>query len=754
MRSRFILRTLPFALAALMAACGNDSVSPSSIKPSKLEATGLLSRAAAVGSSIPNALSVKVSDATGKPVANVAVAFAVTSGNGATSPRVALTNANGEATATWTLGTIIGSNQVTASVMGVDTQVKFAATGTAGPVTAIQLSTQNARLLVNVDTVRITAQSLDGFGNATAPTPIFTVRDSSLISIDPSGLVRVRRRGAGTYVVAAADGKSDSVLVTVLAVGQSICTAVAAPVVLGVGQVITDVSGQGFCVRGASAGAEYAIIPFYAASIPSATIQLEIRGQGLTPLTVPTTSIFAAAPSTQIAEPRLVPNDDYERALRERERIGSLGLRGTGTSAAPAPALRALAASAIPAVGEIVKYNVNDKDFCDNADVRTGRVVAITDKAIVVADTANPAGGFTTAEYQAFGVTFDTLIDPIDRAAFGGPSDIDNNGRVVVFFTRKVNELTDAGSGGIVLGYVYRRDLYPKTGEVTCPGSNVAEIMYILVPDPDGVVNQNKRTKSQVITAANGTIAHEYQHIINASRRKYVNKVGENYEERWLDEGLAHAAEELNFWKASGRAPRSNLDAQIFSDPKTSAAYSAFVDNNFQRYKTYIQRPELQTPIGFDPDDADLQTRGAIWSFLRYVADRQPAGSENAFWFKLVNTSASGITNLASAFGTTPSGYLRDWSISLFMDDNAPNVDARFQFPSWNLRSALSVGGAAFPLGSRLLADNTTSQVLLAGNGVAFLRFSVANNQEALLTVTSGNQPIPSTVQLAVVRVR
>ena len=44
-----------------------------------------------------------------------------------------------------------------------------------------------------------------------------------------------------------------------------------------------------------------------------------------------------------------------------------------------------------------------------------GKVVAITDKAIVVADTANPAGGFTDAEYRSIGVTFDTLVDPVDR---------------------------------------------------------------------------------------------------------------------------------------------------------------------------------------------------------------------------------------------------------------------------------------------------------------------------------------------------
>ena len=52
-------------------------------------------------------------------MAGAAVAFAVTAGNGVTSPRVAITDAAGQASATWTLGTIAGPNQVTASVMGV-----------------------------------------------------------------------------------------------------------------------------------------------------------------------------------------------------------------------------------------------------------------------------------------------------------------------------------------------------------------------------------------------------------------------------------------------------------------------------------------------------------------------------------------------------------------------------------------------------------------------------------------------------------
>jgi hypothetical protein len=185
-------------------------------------------------------------------------------------------------------------------------------------------------------------------------------------------------------------------------------------------------------------------------------------------------------------------------------------------------------------------------------------------------------------------------------------------------------------------------------------------------------------------------------------------------------------------------------------------AYSTFEINNFRRYQTYLARTETQAPDGFNDSAHDLQTRGAIWNFLRFAADHLPAGSEDAFWFNLVNSKTSGIANLTAALGTAPNSLMRDWAISVFIDDNATNVDPRFQQPSWNLRSALTGGGTStpFPLATRTLSDGLANTVQLAGGGVAFLRFSVASGQDALLTVTSSGQALPTTVQLAVVRVR
>ncbi|MDB4873725.1 MAG: hypothetical protein JWM41_171 [Gemmatimonadetes bacterium] len=755
-----------FSLAALsalgaLAACGGADVGPSSNPPAALNAATDLNRTAPVGTPLANAVVVTVTDASGRPVQNAAVALSVTIGNGTINPRVAMTDAHGQAAATWTLGTIVGANEVTATVAGVGTQLKFEATGTAGAVTAISFTPQSPRLLPTVETFQLTAQGLDAFGNVTTPTPTFVVRDPSLISVDASGFVRALRRGSVTYVLATAGAKTDSVLVTVLAVGQSVCMGLAAtPLDLSLGQVVTDVSGTGFCVHASSPSAEYAVIPYFNSGVPSATVTVEVRGQGLTPLSLPAATIVRSNPGPAGPAPVVIPDEAFESRMRAQERSQSALRRAAGGQSGPSARMdiqrSANAAVTVPAVGDLLKLNTNAINYCDNPDVRVGRVAAVTDKAIVVADTANPIGGFTDAEYRSIGVTFDTLVDPVDRAAFGAVTDIDNNGHVILFFTRAVNELTAQAASSVVLGFFYGRDLLPKTGTAgTCAGSNVGEMFYLMVPDTGGVVNSNKRSKALVVSLSNGTVAHEYQHLINASRRMYVNGAGNVTEEKWLDEGLAHVAEELNFFRAAGVSPRSNIDATPFPDPKFLAAFNTFQLNNFRRYAQYLPQTATQSPIGFDALDDDLPTRGAIWNFLRYAADHLPAGQENAFWTKLVNSTTSGVANLTNALGAAPNGFFRDWAISVFMDDNAPNVDPRFQQPSWNMRSALPyTTSLPFPLATRTLSDNTPTALTLAGNGVSFFRFSVANGQEAFFTVTSNGQPLPATVQLSVVRVK
>jgi hypothetical protein len=745
---------MAFVVLGGAVACGSDSVGPSNQPPAALSAVSDLNRSVAVGAVVPSGIVVTVSDADGRPVQNASVAFAVTAGNGSVDPRLAVTNSKGQASGNWTIGTVIGANEVTASVTGVATQIKFEATGTAGPVASIVFTPLNARLGASVDSLRVTAQSLDAFGNPTTPVPTLVVRDPTMVSIDGGGLIRAISRGSHTYVVATAGTKTDSILVTVLAVGQSPCADAAVPLDLAVGQVVTDQSGAGFCVHASAAGAEYAVVPYFNTMVPNATVPIEVRAQGIVPLPVSLGNVVPALHSAA-PEPTLVPNYAFEDAMRDRERA-EMAKRGAAIRAADRTLLPGAARRTIvvPALGDLLQLNTNAVAYCDSAIYRTGRVVAITNKAIVVADTSNPAGGFTDAEYRSIGVTFDTLINPTDSAAFGAVTDIDNNGHVILFFSHAVNDLTQTGATSVVLGFFYDRDLLPKVGASgPCDASNVAEMFYLVVPDPASGI-ANFRSKSTVVSYTDGTVAHEYQHLINASRRLYVNHANGVSEERWLDEGLAHTAEELNFFAATGLKPRSNPTYSA-SDPKFVAAFNTFEKNNFLRYSSYLLNTETQSPVSFGPAIDGLQTRGAIWSFLRFVADHLPAGQEDAFWYKLVNSTTSGVANLTNALGSAPNSLLRDWAISVFMDDNASGVDARFQQPSWNFRTALPASSSLpFPLITRTLTDNVAKPVTLVENGVSFLRFSVINGQEALITVTSGGQLLPSTVQLAVVRVR
>src|SRR5256714_7395126 len=294
---------------------------------------------------------------------------------------------------------------------------------------------------------------------------------------------------------------------------------------------------------------------------------------GLLRIAISTGGTTIGATATRVAPSAFALNAGNQLPALKTDDAFDLG-RGDGSIAELTPLIPAarLAKStgaarfnmqlANPQIGELLKLNTNSSSACSNAFMRTGRVVAITDRAIVVADTANPTDGFTTADYQSFGAAFDTLVYPVDTVNFGGPTDVDKNQRVILFFTRAVNELTPPSVNYYVGGFFFSRDLFPTTqnnGVAGCATSNFAEMFYMLAPDPAGIINGNTRTIDFVKSVTVATLAHEFQHLINASRHLYVNLGSSAFEDTFLDEGLAHVAEELAFYRSSGLSPRQNI---------------------------------------------------------------------------------------------------------------------------------------------------------------------------------------------------
>ena len=497
---------------------------------------------------------------------------------------------------------------------------------------------------------------------------------------------------------------------------------------------------------------EYTLVVFNGSPTGASNVQVEAAGENtVAPAGPPNPAVL---PSQSLALGSAAPleyDHSFERELRQRERRAleefapaARAWRGQRSAA------RFNRIAAPPQVGDRITLNTSSSSCTDPSD-RVGFVRAVSERAIIAADSANPDGGFTDEEYRAFAVAFDTLVYPVSSENFGVTADIDENGRSLIFFTRAVNELTKEGDSSVVGGFFFGRDLFPKTAAGNlpgCAGSNQAELFYMLVPDPGGVVNNNKRTKEQVARGTIGVLAHEFQHLINASRRIFINNATE-FEVAWLNEGLSHIAEELLFYRASGLAPLQNIDLQrLRSSQRILDAVNAFQVSNLGRLRSYLEDPERNSPYQLDND---LATRGSAWSLLRYAAD-QKSPAQQPIWFALVNNVEVGLPNFTKVFGEGVP-RVRDWTVSVYTDDAISNVPQTFRQASWNYRSVYPAIATGYPLKTRQLVGSTAVPVTVSGGGGVFFRFGVTANQ-ATVRLTSQTASVPATVEAALARTK
>ena len=115
-----------------------------SLAASKITMVSGDGQSAVLGRALTDPLVVRVTDANDMPVPNASVAFTASSGNGAVAPAAATTDANGLAAGTWTLGATLGTQSVTAALVGPPGApfVTFTATGT-GATSLVKVSGDN-----------------------------------------------------------------------------------------------------------------------------------------------------------------------------------------------------------------------------------------------------------------------------------------------------------------------------------------------------------------------------------------------------------------------------------------------------------------------------------------------------------------------------------------------------------------------------------------------------------------------------------
>jgi hypothetical protein len=403
---------------------------------------------------------------------------------------------------------------------------------------------------------------------------------------------------------------------------------------------------------------------------------------------------------------------------------------------------------AVPLVGDILNIKIPDastNDLCNNFIPTQAVVASVSQKAILAVDTLDgpPATLFTQVQMDSITSEFDAVTYPTDSAYFNKPTDVDGNGRIIMLFTGQINKLTppnSPASAGFVGGFFFAGDFFPTVDTqqaAGCAQSNQAEIFYLLSPDPTGVKFGNVRSASSVRQGTRGTIAHEFQHMINAGNR-FQNPLVSNFESTWLDEALAHFAED-----AVGRVQRGFGDLQTlsFSDvlpcntPCAQANdFNAFFFQNLARLTDWMVQPDHFSPIS-DMADTSLAVRGAAWAIVRYGADNYSNGLPRTFTRALVAGPDTGVTNFVAATKSPIDTVVKGWLVSMYADHlGIAGLDPKYQYRSYNFRSVmppvakavLNQAVASFPLTLRSIGSGSDNISAMNQSGTgSYFRLTV-----------------------------
>ena len=535
----------------------------------------------------------------------------------------------------------------------------------------------------------------------------------------------------------------------------------------------------GLSIPASLQSAQYAVILGNVNVASNSIGNYSVRGDWLAPAAQ--TSVGDLFPPTRqslVAPPMMSRGEEFEGSLRNFERTRLPRPGGTaGGSIAAADKLVPKPAGAVnppPAVGSTVQFKVlTSAGFggvtttaCSASGFMstTGVVQYVSQHAIIVSDVNSPGGGFSSADFRAIGDEFDQMIYPTDVSYFGTPTDIDNNGHIFIYYTPAVNKLTAAGQAtttGYVGGFFFAGDLYPPTTS-GCLSSNQGEIFYLLAPDPRGV-NGNSFSTAFVRQVTRGTVAHEFQHMINSGNR-YISPALVNFEATWLDEGLAHLAEDAVGRVEAGFADNSAVGYSDITSIDTTITQAFFLQN-FARTKYYVERPDTTGAIvNHTKAAANLASRGAEWSLLRYAADWfNSGGNPRTLTRALVAGPDTGSVNLVKAAGVPMDTILARYLVTLYTDHRSfLPTGSPYNYKSYNLRQLVTgtlVGSETatgyLPVGA-IGNGSTTLSANVPPSSAAYFLTSLTNGGARTIKVTDtrGNVTADPSGRVYVVRVQ
>lgn len=594
----------------------------------------------------------------------------------------------------------------------------------------IDLSETPRYLTLNVDTT-LTAVLRDRVGNPIDAEITFSSSDPSIVDVSPDGAAQVIGFGFATITATAGDVVAEQTV--------GVCSA-GLP---GRSRIVSGAAATRFCLGGLggdAAGSNYLIVPV---NTSTADVSITALATNVIPVTGGATPSLLPidASSFMLHGPRTL--DEFHGGTNVRQAHGASAIvRFARSRAGLSPAGPSLTiVPGVPAPGDV--WTLNVAAGCEGAPAERGaRVEVVSDHAVIVVDTLNPAGGMTTGQYEEFAAQVDGLLAPLVYHHLVGdsadaPVDINSNdGRIVYFFSSAINEQLDP-TVSQEYGYFTARDLQAAA---ECARSNEGGIIYLAAGDPGGEVATAVPTDT-LRKYAPRTAVHELQHLTN---RLIRDQNGAAPEEAWLDEALSLIMQELAFYGEVNEAPGQNIGGAYFggaTGPANIERYGRYLYHTVEGLGDWLANANATGPINGEESRA---AAGAGWAFLRYAADRAiPAGDQAPFWRALGSSTLTGRANLEAALPDELPGYLRDFAGALYADD-APglgSVETWLRLPSWNFRS-LFAGVGGYPLVTTPLVDGTAdTRSYAAGGGTAWLVARVDENEVGEFSFDLGGAP-------------
>jgi len=490
-------------------------------------------------------------------------------------------------------------------------------------------------------------------------------------------------------------------------------------------------------------GGKYLVVPQfssggYTSGLADSPVAYQIGVAGGTASTGLTADRIAA----EAAQPALNAQQRFDRLLRANDRKLS-------SSAVPNAKVPATAA-AVPDLGSLRDFRVLNSSGLSTIGA-TARLSYSGANVLIYIDTLAPANGFSSAQLQSFGQYFDQTLYGLDVSAFGPPSDIDGNGRVIMLLSPSVNALTSASqcaSQGFVAGYFIGSDLVSSG-----LNSNHGEVFYAVVPDPNGTVSC-AHSVTGLLQAVPSTFLHELQHLINFSQHVVLH--GGQPEEGWLDEGLSIRAEELGseYFEAKYPAPSGRTNpSQLFPDSSQGFVSGVLFDSY-----SFLLRPDTASVTLHTDADDGFSWRGGDWLLVHWLGDVKG----KSIYASLEQNRSVGIANIAAAAGESFDTLFGDFSMSLWTDSIVgiprANVPARDRFQTRNLRQIFqrffdTSGGSssvprAYPVVLTPLGLSAPLNASMAPGTMAFysLDLSGTNGVTAIRFATPAGQAFAATL--------